>query len=210
MSHSHWNCHSSARQVPDSVPINTRNNWCIYQRQNCPEVCGGQAYPNNCSVVSSHFANSTNLAITNTLIFQTALTYTCTCTDGSKPNISSYANMLPSLICIQWVKDCVKAAGNDLQQLTNCRSISCGNKDPGKVAQNGGSGSGSGSGSSSSAAPSGSASATSGGGSSGASQTSSSSSSATSSGAAIALNVARSYGTSVLAAGMLAAFGLAL
>jgi hypothetical protein len=33
---------------PNSVPIATRDGWCIGQRGNCPLACGGSAYPNNC------------------------------------------------------------------------------------------------------------------------------------------------------------------
>jgi hypothetical protein len=107
-------------------------------------------------------------------------------------------------MCIQYVKDCVKAAGNSLNSLTKCRSVVCGTKDPGKVPQ-----SGSGTGSSSSAAPSQSASGTGGSGNS-PSPTSGGGAAASSSNAAVALAVMGNYGTSILAGGMLAIFGLAL
>lgn len=106
--------------------------------------------------------------------------------------------MLPSFICIQWVQDCVAAAGNDLQSLTDCRSVECGNKSAANVPTNNG-----GSASSSSSATS-SATGTASKTGSGTKQTS------TSTGAAIALNVGKSYGTGLLGAGLLAIFGLAL
>lgn len=114
--------------------------------------------------------------------------------------------MIPAYECIQWVNGCVAAAGNDLNKLTNCRSVVCGNRDPGKVPQTGSSGGGS---ASSSAAPSGSATASSTRG-SGGSTASSSAAAQTSTGAAVALNAVSEYGTPILAAGMLGLFGLAL
>ena len=113
--------------------------------------------------------------------------------------------MIPAYECIQWVKDCVAAAGSDLNKLTDCRSVVCGNRDPGNVPQKGNGGGSS----SSSAAPSGSGTPTSGGG-NGGSQTTNTAGAQSSTGAAVALNVAREYGTPILAAGMLGLFGLAL
>ena len=36
---------------PNSVPIDTRNGWCIGQRGNCPLACGGSATKNSCDAV---------------------------------------------------------------------------------------------------------------------------------------------------------------
>jgi len=142
-----------------------------------------------------------------TNISQNTLIFSCNCVSNT-PNISSFTNMIPSLECQQWVIGCVAAAGNDLNALTNCRSVSCGNKDPGSINQAGSSNGGSQS--SSAAASSSSAPSSTSGSSGGASQTSSGASAATSTGSAAVLGVARNYGTGILAAGGLALFGFAL
>lgn len=38
--------------VPNSVAYVLRQSWCRAQTNSCPEICGGQAYPNNCDPVS--------------------------------------------------------------------------------------------------------------------------------------------------------------
>lgn len=127
---------------------------------------------------------------------------------SNTPNISSFTNMIPSLECGVWVMQCLDAAGDDINKVTACRSVQCGNRDPGAVKQSSG-GSGSRPQSSSAASSSSAAPSTTSGGS--ASQTSSGSgSSKTSGGAAVALGVGSSYGSGILAGGMLALFGLAL
>lgn len=35
------------------IDPNTRASWCLAQTHSCPEICGGQAYPNSCDQVSS-------------------------------------------------------------------------------------------------------------------------------------------------------------
>jgi hypothetical protein len=117
--------------------------------------------------------------------------------------------MIPSYECIQWVDQCVAAAGNDLNLLTDCRSVVCGSRDPGDVKQTTNNGPG-GASTSSSAMPSMSTSPSQTGGNGGGSPTQSSASASSSTGAAVALNVAKNYGTGILAGGMLALFGLAL
>ncbi|KAK5173608.1 uncharacterized protein LTR77_002289 [Saxophila tyrrhenica] len=181
---------------PNSVNETTRQTWCNYQQQNCPLVCGGRGNleENNCDASD--------------------LTWDCTCVSNT-PNITSFTNMIPSLECGVWVEQCVAAAGNDLNALTACRSVQCGSRDPGSVDSAGSSSGGSsnsGGSSSSMAASSASASATGGSGGSGnsPSMSSSASAAASSTGAAVALNVAKNYGTGIVAAGMLGVFGLAL
>lgn len=149
------------------------------------------------------------------------MTYNCVCSSGNQPNISDYDQTLPSLVCGQWVADCVNAHPNDLDGQTACLSVVCGSRNASSGIST----------SSSSMMTSASATASSSGGSGGAGgaqQTASSSSgsgsgsgsstasgssgaaSATSSSAAYALNLASNYGTGILAAGILGAFGLAL
>ncbi|OQO07662.1 hypothetical protein B0A48_07359 [Cryoendolithus antarcticus] len=158
----------------------------------------------------------------------TTLQYSCTCTNGNMPNISNYDQTVPSFICTEYIKECVASHPNDLQGITNCRSIVCGKANVSALAL-GGDGSSSSSGSSgmasmtsmaSGSASSAAASATSGASSAASSASSAASSvagsassaaaSATSSASAALMNVAADYGTGVLAAAFLAVFGLAL
>src|SRR6266704_3089470 len=68
------------------------------------------------------------ISITANTAFQTALTYTCQCSDGTKPNVSDYQQSLPALMCEQWKTDCVANSPNDLTGQTACLSVVCGNK----------------------------------------------------------------------------------
>ncbi|KJX94569.1 hypothetical protein TI39_contig4175g00002 [Zymoseptoria brevis] len=162
-----------------------RQSWCLGQRNNCPKVCEGPANPNSCD--------------SNTL------EWTCTCTNGNTPNITDYTEMVPFYICQQWIANCVASNPNDATAQFGCRSVVCGSQNASALAVD------SSSSSSSSSSPSSSATGTpttNGGGSSGTRPTESAA--ASSSGAAVALNVAQSYGSGILAAGLLASFGLAL
>jgi hypothetical protein len=38
--------------VPSSVDYDLRLSWCRAQTNSCPQICGGQAYPNSCDAVS--------------------------------------------------------------------------------------------------------------------------------------------------------------
>ncbi|KAK3115823.1 hypothetical protein LTR53_004442 [Teratosphaeriaceae sp. CCFEE 6253] len=178
---------------PNGVSYDLRLAWCRAQQNSCPQICGGQAYPNNCD------ANTLN--------------YTCTCTGGASPNISDYDQTLPSFVCGQWIANCVNAHNDDLAGTTACRSVICGSKNASSGLSSSSSASASATASSTGgAASSASASAT------GSSPASSGASSATASAAAAAsssagaavLNVVTNYGTGILATAMLAVFGLAL
>jgi hypothetical protein len=138
---------------------------------------------------------------------QNTLNYTCTCTDGSSPNISAYQQTIPFYECQQWKTDCVAAHPNDLDGQTGCLSVTCGNLN----ASSGESSTSSSMASTATASSTGSSAASSASatGSSTGSSTASSAS-ATSSSAAVAMSVAKNYGTGILAAAMLAVFGLAL
>ncbi|KAF2764809.1 hypothetical protein EJ03DRAFT_331521 [Teratosphaeria nubilosa] len=171
--------------TPDSVDYNTRLAWCVSENNNCREICGGEA-------TVSCDANTLN--------------YTCVCTTGNTPNISAYMGTLPYFICEQWIADCVQAHPNDLDGITGCRSVTCGtlNASSESTTTSSAASSASSTGSAASTASSSMASST------GTATSSSTSSSATSSSAAIALGVAKTYGTGILAAAMFAVFGLAL
>ncbi|EME39321.1 hypothetical protein DOTSEDRAFT_83110 [Dothistroma septosporum NZE10] len=161
----------------------TRQSWCRAQTNSCPEICGGQANPNTCD--------------------QTTLNYTCTCTDGSTPNITNYDQTIPSFICAQWKSNCVANHPNDLDGQTGCLSVVCGSAN----ATSGESTASSSSASSPSSTSSGSAAT---GSATGSASASGASASATASSAAMALNIAQQYGTTIMGAGLLAVFGFAL
>jgi len=167
--------------LPTLPPVATRQTWCRAEQNTCPELCGG----------IGQLANDGNLCDS------TALTYTCQCSDGTKPNISDYQQSLPALMCQQWKTDCVANSPNDLTGQTACLSVVCGNKTTNDLS------------SSASSAPSATAAPSSTGGGSG-SATVASATSATSKAAATALALAKEFGTSALAAGIVAAFGFAL
>jgi len=149
---------------------------------------------------------------------QNTLTYNCVCSSGNKPNISDYDQTLPSLVCGQWVGDCVNAHPNDLDGQTTCLSVVCGSKNASTGVSTSSSAMSSASATASSSGGSGGAggaqqtatSSSDSGSSSSTASSSGSASSASSSSAAIALNLASNYGTGILAAGILGAFGLAL
>lgn len=141
------------------------------------------------------------------------------CTNGNQPNISDYDQTLPSLVCGTWRGDCVQAHPNDLDGQTACLSVVCGSKNASTGISTSSTMMTSASATASSSGGSGgaggaqqTASSTSDSGSSASSTASGSGSaaSASSSSAAFALSVASNYGTGILAAGILGAFGLAL
>ncbi|KAF2206015.1 hypothetical protein GQ43DRAFT_152 [Delitschia confertaspora ATCC 74209] len=168
-----------------SVPPETKREWCQAERNTCPEICGGigklASGGNNCDI--------------NTLEF------TCECADGRKPNMSDYQQSVPGQMCLVWFDRCIQNSGSDIFKQEECKSIKCGNKTTEDLAQ---------SSSSSAVASSTPTGTTSGSGDSPAASTSAAASPAESSGAAVALAFARELGTPVLAAGVMAAFGLAL
>jgi len=94
--------------APGGVGTNLRAQWCLSQRQTCPQLCpNGIASVNDCDP---------NL-----------LTYTCTCASGPAPNVSDYQQTLPSLECDEWKKECI-AASTNLATNNFCLSFVCGNK----------------------------------------------------------------------------------
>merc|ERR1711977_664828 len=147
--------------VPDTVDAPTRASWCRAQMNTCPLLCpNGNTAVNTCD--------------------NQALTYECECGGGATtPNVTDFAQTLPSLQCDEWRAQCTAARPNDLAGQTFCQSSG---------------------GSSSSGGASGGSSATSGSATeSGASSTASeSAAAATSSAAAVALKVAGEYGVAVV------------
>ncbi|KAL1588493.1 hypothetical protein WHR41_02875 [Cladosporium halotolerans] len=180
----------------NSVPYQERQNWCRSQTQTCPQICDGRFDSNTCD--------------------PNTLTYGCVCADGTTPNTSDYEQTLPSFVCRKYRDQCVANNPTDKDAQDACLAIECGTKLPTEDSAS----------STVSSASSATESASStGSGSSEASETASSTSgseeaasqtasdgaaSATADSAAVALNLASTYGTGLLAAGILGAFGLAL
>ncbi|TKX25344.1 hypothetical protein C1H76_2577 [Elsinoe australis] len=169
---------------PGSVPQTERNSWCDAQRNTCPLICNGTGTTSNTCDPNQ-------------------LTYNCVCTSGASPNVSDYQQTLPFFVCQTSIAQCI-TANTDAAAQSQCRAVTCGSRNASAATTT----------TSSSAAPSSTAasstSAASSGGSSPSGSASSSASPAASSGAAMALTVARDFGTPALLAGMLAIFGFAM
>jgi hypothetical protein len=131
---------------------------------------------------------------------QTTLDWTCTCINGNTPNFTDYTQTMPFYICQQWIANCVASNQGDAEAQFACRTVVCGSTEPNSTESADEDTPSSTSSASSSSATSGTP--TSSGG--------ASSAAATSQGAAAALSVAKTYGTGILATGLLAIFGLAL
>lgn len=146
------------------------------------------------------------------------MTFSCICGDGNSPNTSDYEQTLPAYVCREYIEQCVVAHPDDADGIAACRATECGNQTELESSSR----------TSSSATSSQTASSTSSSGGSDASETASSTSdssddsasqtgdassaseTANADSAAAALNLASNYGTGLLAAGILAAFGFAL
>lgn len=114
--------------------------------------------------------------------------------------------MMPSYVCQQWKELCVADHPDERTPQQACQSITCGMLNASEAdASSSSSSTASSSGASTSETPS----STTGSG-SGSETTPTSSETPSDTGAAAALNVAQAYGSSILAAGLLGFFGLAL
>ncbi|MCJ1300411.1 hypothetical protein MMC08_003208 [Hypocenomyce scalaris] len=157
---------------PNSVPLSTRNAWCNAETNNCPLLCGGLSYtgPNTCD--------------------GSTLTYQCTCTNGSAPDLAAYSDTLPSYICSQNYINCVAAHPNDATGQASCNTTyQCGTLSPMNVPAA--------TSSASSVASSTSASAT-------------TSATATTTAKSMALSLGQKCGAGMLAAGLVAALSMLL
>ncbi|KAF3922702.1 hypothetical protein ABW21_db0205070 [Orbilia brochopaga] len=97
--------------VPSSVDVNTRNGWCIAQMNICTTLCSKNWDDNTCDI--------------------NKLTYTCTCADGSKPDIVKYRDTLPFNVCQAYIAQCVSANATEPKLQELCRNTNtCGNLDP--------------------------------------------------------------------------------
>lgn len=98
-----------------NVELTTRADWCTSQTNVCTEVCSSSsAKSNTCSPDD--------------------LTYNCTCTDGTDPDMNEYLDSLPYYICEEAADECIKANVGDSTGQSNCtKSIrdNCGTKTAG-------------------------------------------------------------------------------
>ncbi|MCJ1228470.1 hypothetical protein MMC12_005131 [Toensbergia leucococca] len=66
---------------PNSVDLTTKNQWCTSELNTCPSLCGGlpDTSANQCTGAT--------------------LNYTCTCANGTAPDVMAYKLTLPYYIC---------------------------------------------------------------------------------------------------------------
>ncbi|ORY66043.1 uncharacterized protein BCR38DRAFT_483701 [Pseudomassariella vexata] len=96
---------------PTEVALSTRAAWCQSEINVCNQVCSDAASTNACD--------------------PELLTYDCTCTDGTTPDVSEYRLSLPFYICQQAQTDCVNENAGNLEGLENCTTTiqdNCGTK----------------------------------------------------------------------------------
>ncbi|KAH8698277.1 hypothetical protein BGW36DRAFT_425989 [Talaromyces proteolyticus] len=83
------------------------SNWCLGERNTCPQICGGAASPNDCD--------------------PTTLNFDCTCINGTVPDVSIYINTIPFYVCQANFAQCIKNHPNDQQGQDQCSaSATCG------------------------------------------------------------------------------------
>lgn len=141
---------------------------------------------------------------------QSTLEFSCKCRNGTDVTsvMDQYQQTVPGQMCLVWYSNCISASGTDATAQFECgqaRDSLCGNKTIEQATEAGNSGSGSGSGSSSASS---SPSATSSGSPASTGDASGSAASSTPTPGA-ATNLAF-YGTTALAGGLFALFGMAL
>ncbi|EEH04350.1 conserved hypothetical protein [Histoplasma capsulatum G186AR] len=87
---------------PQSVSDDLKLSWCDAQLAACPKVCKSFASVNKCD------AND--------------LSFTCTCGDGSTPDLTKYMNTIPYFICTATYGQCVKSHPDDLSGQRVCKT----------------------------------------------------------------------------------------
>jgi hypothetical protein len=106
---------------PNSVPLATRDQWCVSQQASCPELCAQQSPTGSLSTASNTCDPKT-------------LDYSCVCASGLAPNASQYSQTIPYFICTEYNNQCVSACGQDNACASACRQDHpCGAKDPTRV-----------------------------------------------------------------------------
>jgi len=175
-----------------SVPIATRTQWCQAQLTECPLLC--LQLPGSSSTTEANDCDPTDL------------TYDCICGNGLSPNASEYSQTLPYFICTEYGTQCVAACNGETACQSAClQDHPCGAQDPTRVNVTSTSSTMAATGTAGSAA-SGAVVYTGLGGVATAAATSTPSSKK--SGAQAALDIGRSYGLGIVAAGVFAGFAL--
>ncbi|ERF75955.1 hypothetical protein EPUS_01321 [Endocarpon pusillum Z07020] len=83
------------------IPRQQRFQWCLGQRNACPQICGGSATTNNCE--------------------ENDLTYSCVCSNGTVPDVSAYRDTLPFYICTETFNQCIAAHPDDAEGQDTCQ-----------------------------------------------------------------------------------------
>ncbi|OJD22597.1 hypothetical protein ACJ73_06051 [Blastomyces percursus] len=86
---------------PNSVSREQKLAWCDAQTAACPTVCKSFASVNRCSVSD--------------------LTYTCTCGDGSTPDLTKFKNTIPFFVCTETYAQCIENHPDDLSGQRACK-----------------------------------------------------------------------------------------
>ncbi|PGH00546.1 hypothetical protein GX51_05761 [Blastomyces parvus] len=105
---------------PGSISNELKLSWCDAQTAACPSVCKSFASVNKCSVSD--------------------LTYTCTCGDGTTPDLTKYKSTIPYFICTESYAQCIQSHPDDLTGQRACKAeqAKClGTLDPFKSPENG-------------------------------------------------------------------------
>ncbi|OAX78372.1 hypothetical protein ACJ72_07324 [Emergomyces africanus] len=87
---------------PASVSQEQKLAWCDAQMASCPILCKSFASVNICN------AND--------------LTFTCTCGDGSTPDLTKYKSTIPFFICTETYAQCIESHPNDLSGQRECKA----------------------------------------------------------------------------------------
>ncbi|KAI9700490.1 MAG: hypothetical protein M1820_006789 [Bogoriella megaspora] len=102
---------------PNSVPIGTRDAWCIAQTSSCPLICLQQ--PGTTAATQSNDCDADSLS------------YQCVCSNGVSPNTTQYTQTIPYFECTESNNQCVNNCGTDSTCAANCRNDHpCGAQDP--------------------------------------------------------------------------------
>jgi len=100
---------------PGKITPSQAASWCLSERNTCPEVCGDGTQQNQCDA--------------------SALTFNCTCANGTVPDLSLYEGTLPYFICQANFGQCESRNAGDLtaQQACTTQNI-CGSLTVGAAA----------------------------------------------------------------------------
>ncbi|CDM30912.1 hypothetical protein DTO013E5_440 [Penicillium roqueforti] len=97
------------------VDSGTLSSWCSAQRNTCPDLCSSGTKLNSCD--------------------PTTLKFSCVCSDGSTPNVTSYIQTVPFYVCQATYGQCINSHPNDAEGQRACKQASadCGSKNASAV-----------------------------------------------------------------------------